>query len=233
MKASRQAIPWLIALFVLLGLARAPVAQADLESWLAVDTRMPLSPQHDLVPDQLRVFSIAQLGLRYPGTGLMLFGVGPVWDVNAWLQMALSADLASIKTAKGFIPEYRFDVEPTVRGNWGLIGWSDRNRLELRMRPEQTSVRYRNQMRLSFNLEGAYRPYLFNEVFFEFPGPGFNQNRTVLGTGIVADGNTRLDVGYMWRWRYEGTTWNQDHILMLFVFFTPRVAPLWNEPGAF
>jgi hypothetical protein len=217
-----------------LAVAISRPAQADVEYWQAFDTRIPLSDHHDLLPDQLHVFTIAQLATRYPGLGLLRFGVGPIWDINDVLTLRLSADLFQLYVPKvGYTPEYRIDIEPTLRGNWGALGWSDRNRLELRMRADNTTWRYRNQLRLVWNgWEGPVRPYAFNEAFLE-TGAGFNQNRTVLGASFLMGSGTRLDVGYMWRWRREGGTWFNDHILMLFMFFAPKIDPLISDPGSF
>lgn len=216
---------WLLVLVAgLLGFQAGP-ARADLESWDAVDLRIPLAHETPLSPARLNVFSVAQLAPRFDGgLGIMRFSVGPQWDLSPQFSFGLLGDVVYVGVPGGkSTQEYRLNFEPVVRGRFlPELAWVDRTRIEYRYFPNRSNWRARNLFRLNWSgLSDEWVPYLANEVFVEYP-QGFNQNRSMLGVRHVFDSSLQMDIGYMLRWRKASDeTWSADHILMLFLFFAP------------
>lgn len=202
-------------------------AWAEVESWNAVDVRIPLRSQHQtgLIPSRLNIFTIAQLAPRFDaGLGVLRYSMGPQWDINAQFSLALLGDVVYLGGINGKNnQEYRLNLEPVLRGKLlPELSWLDRSRIEYRWFPEHSSWRARNLIRLNWTgLSAGWIPYTAHEVFIEYP-EGFTQSRHVLGIRHVIDQATQLDIGYMWRWRkLSNDSWDNDHVLMLFLFFAP------------
>ncbi len=201
-------------------------ALADVESWQAVDVRIPIQNNDQIwIPRRLNVFTIAQLAPRFEsGLGILRYSVGPQWEFNPHFSLGLLGDIIYVGVPGGKnTQEYRLNIEPVFRGRFlPELSWIDRTRLEYRSFPDRSNWRVRNLLRLNWSgWSQEWIPYLANEVFLEYP-QGFNQNRSFLGVRHVMDRANQLDIGYMWRSRKSATgNWEHDHILMLFLFFAP------------
>lgn len=209
-----------------LGLAAAglltPGAVADVEAWQAVDVTLPLTRTSALMPEALKAFTIAQEAPRFEGLGVLRFSVGPRWRLNPQLSLGLYGDLIALQAPAGHpTQELRLNLEPTYTGRWSdQLGWIERVRAEYRQLPTAQSLRLRNLLRLNWWIDPDHLAFVSDEVFYEFPG-GLNQNRLMLGLGHPLTAQTRLEFGYLARWRATGSGGEWDHVLTLFVFFAP------------
>ncbi len=220
------AASWLISL-----LAWASPVSAEPEFWNWYEWRVPVVAKAPLTdrPVQLRVLSDLRFGPRYPGLGLAFLRTGPVWSLADWAVLALHGTVIPTQVREGvWVQEYRLEVEPTVSGRLGDWTWSDRNRLEYRMRPDDQHFRYRNLLRFNLAPQGATCiPYAWDEALVELSPDGFAQNRAEIGIGHVLGGPTRLDVGLMARSRRGSDgVWAHDTILHTSWVFTPDIDPL-------
>ena len=128
--------------------------------------------------------------------------------------------------------EYRLNLEPSFRGRWWPeLGWFNRNRLEYRQFPTRASWRWRSLLRLNWSgWRADQQPYLAQEIFLEAP-QGLTQSRSMLGMRWVLDRASQIDTAYLWRWRSTPQgLWEQDHLLMIVLFFAPPEA-LWQTHG--
>lgn len=214
----------LLLAFMLLPLAWAPAAQADLESWQAVEVRIPTYAKEPWMPVAFKSYTIAQEALRVPAIKLIRFSNGPLWQITPQFSIGAYVDLLYLQIQPDHPnQELRFNLEPVYRWRWGE-NWqlSERLRAEYRLLTTQQSVRLRNQLRVNWvwDTESSWSPFFADEVFYEFPG-GFNQNRAMLGISQNISPNLRLDIAYMARSLLSGDQWGLDHILTLMLFYSP------------
>lgn len=214
-----------LSLLTLAGLSQT--VWAELESWTAVDVRIPVqsSETEVWIPSRLNVFTIAQLAPRYEGgLGILRYSLGPQWDFNPNFSLSVLGDVIYLGVPGGKnTQEYRLNIEPVLRGKFlPELSWLDRTRLEYRAFPAHSNWRLRNLLRLNWTgLSQDWIPYTAHEIFLEYP-QGFNQSRHILGVRHLLDRANQIDIGYMWRWRKANSgLWDNDHILMLFLFFAP------------
>lgn len=204
-------------------------AVADVESWNWFEARLPLSEGQYGLPNSLRVWTDTRFGGRYPGLGQQFLRLGPIWELHPNLFLATHLTTYADQVTPGtFEQEHRAEFEPNLRWRWGVLSFADRNRLEYRFgRPAGPRWRYRNLLRMNVQPAGAtLYPYVANEVLVDLSGAGFNQNRASLGLSRVLSDSVRLDVAYMLRSRAAAGTWENDHVLNVYLLFQPSVAPL-------
>ena len=150
--------------------------------------------------------------------------MGPQWDLTPQFSFSVLGDTIYIGGSGGkHNQEYRLNFEPIFRGKlFPELSWLDRTRIEYRWFPDHSNWRARNLLRLNWNgLSQDWIPYTAHEIFVEYP-QGFNQSRHIVGVRHVLDRANQIDIGYMWRWRKDNSgNWENDHILMLFLFFAP------------
>ena len=209
----------------------ASPCRSEPEFWNWVEWRVPIVTRAPLTerPVQLRVLSDLRFGPRYPGLGLAFLRSGPVWTLSDWAVLALHGTVIPTQVRPDvWVQEYRLEFEPTFTGRWEDWTWSDRNRLEYRIRPDDRHFRYRNLFRVNHAPPGAsWIPYAWDEVLIEVNADGFAQNRAEVGIGRMLGGPSRLDVGVMARSRQSGDGgWTHDAILHTSWVFTPDVDPL-------
>lgn len=206
---------------LLLPFAISTQARADVESWNWIEYRLPIVGENQNFPKtSLRVFTDARLNARSNGLDNLFLRVGPLVDVTPWMFVGFHGTLLADRLANGdFEQEVRAEIEPNIYGRFGDFTYNDRNRLEYRMRPTSGKFRYRNQLRVNYAPKDAkIIPYIWDEVLIDLAGEYFNQNRATIGFGIVFNENTRLDLGYILRTRYENQKWENDHIALVSLF---------------
>jgi hypothetical protein len=211
-------------------------AQAEPELWSAADVRIPIeAPQTSGLPQRFNLFALAEIAPRFEGgLGLFRLSAGPQWDFSPQFSFGIFADLItqSATANQKALQEYRLNLEPSFRGRWWPeLGWFNRNRLEYRQFPTQANWRWRSLLRLNWSgWRATQQPYLAQEIFLEAP-QGLTQSRSMLGIRWVLDRASQLDTAYMWRWRRSPQgLWDQDHLLMIVLFFAPPEA-LWQTHG--
>jgi hypothetical protein len=219
----------LLAALASLELAAPAFSEPEFWNWfefrLPVLDRAPWTEQPLLV----RVISDLRFGPRYPGLGGSFLRVGPVWQLSDGSMLALHGTVIPQQSRPDvWSTEYRLELEPTFMGRVLDWTWSDRHRLEYRVRPEGSHVRYRNLARLNLAPPGSpWIPYLWDEILVEGNADGFAQNRAEVGIGRTLGGPARLDVGLMWRARRSANSdWAHDAIVHTSWVFVPDVAPL-------
>ena len=224
-------IPLVLACALLPG---AP-ALADTESWNGFEVRLPLSEGRGLMPNTLRLATDVRYAGRAGGLYQNLLRVGPIWDLHPNLLMAAHVTAMANRSGAGaYEQEHRLDLEPSLRGRWGLVGVNDRNRLEVRLGTAAPRWRYRNQLWLNFApADARWIPFVWDEVLIDLAGTsimGFTQNRASVGIGRMLSDSTRLNLGYVLRSRQSApSVWEHDQIALVNLLFTPAVPPLFGD----
>lgn len=225
-----------------LSLAFSAQAQAlKAELWLANEFQLTLSPEtdpnlawHDIIPDQMRFYTELQEGPLFPDIHQLLWRIGPIWNLTPHFSFSAHFTSAAVKnvSTRRFVEEKRLELEPLFRGSFGEnINWTNRHRVEYRIRADNQRFRYRNRLGLSFRIpDSDWTPFISSEFFFDFGGEGLNQNRSVLGVGYQINPSLRLNLNYMIRFvKQTGTTdvWDPIHVLFL------SMAYISKEDGVF
>jgi hypothetical protein len=217
-----------VAGLVALGLGPgASPARADVESWNVLEVRVPIDRSSPWVPRALRAVTSSRFAPRYGGLGVSNLRVGPLWQPTPWLMLGLHASAYAEQASTGdFRQTLRLEFEPNLQGAIGDLHLNDRNRLEWRMTPTDAWLRYRNQLRLTYQpASWGWWPTASQELAWDLrPAPPFGlvQSRLTVGVARVLNRATRLTGEYMWRHRPDPELgWAQDHIVVLTLLFAP------------
>lgn len=220
----------------LAALALPSRARADGEAWLQFEYRLPVvrTPTPAWPRVDVRFYSETRLAGRADGLNETFLRVGPLVYPTRWLFVAAHATAQSGRGSTGqHFFEFRAELEPNLFGRLGPVTFNDRNRVEMRWREAGVRWRYRNQLRVAYQPEGArVFPFLWDEVLFDLSSlpvgasvTGFQQNRASVGLSVQLHPNVRFDVAYLLRSRREAATateperWEHDHgaVIALFI----------------
>ena len=202
------------------------------EAWTSYEVRVPLDDPASPGPHWMKLVNDLRYGANYPGIGQVLVRLGPVWEVNSFLTLAThfttNAERASLAPFK---PEFRLELEPTVRFRLGDVRINNRVRLERRMFVDEARWRVRDRIQFNYNPDSwAWAPFIWNEFFVE--DGAYNQNRLSLGISGSHGENASMRIGYLLRSREDGGSWDQTHALSVGFTFSPVVDPLIDDgPG--
>lgn len=227
----------LLSLALAVALLPALPAKADTESWNWLEVRVPVSEGRGAMPNTLRLVTDFRYAERAGGLYQNFLRVGPIWDLHPHLFLAAHVTAMANRSGAGaYEQEHRLELEPNLRGRWGLVGYNDRNRLEYRWGSAGPRWRYRNQLWLNLApADARWIPFVWDEVLFDLAGTpitGFTQNRASVGIGRMLSDSTRLNLGYVLRSRQTAaSTWEHDHIALVNLFFAPAVPPIWSPGG--
>ncbi|MEB3223951.1 MAG: DUF2490 domain-containing protein [Candidatus Sericytochromatia bacterium] len=230
----RTAIRWLLPLALAGVLLPALPARADAESWNVLEVRVPVERASPLSPRALRAVSSSRFAYRYGGLGVSSLRVGPLWQVTPWLLLGLQASAYAEQAPTGLFNQMlRLEAEPNVQGAVGDWHLNDRNRLEWRMTPTEAWLRYRNQLRVTYQPAAwGWWPTASQELAWDLRpiAPyALVQSRLTVGVARVLNRGTRLTTEYMWRQRPDAVLgWAHDHVAVLTLLFAPDVGA---EPG--
>jgi len=196
-----------------------PTQAQTAEFWSASEFLLSMhQEEHELsleslIPDRFRVYTQLNSGQRAEGLYQLLWRVGPVWNPTPFLSYSMHLTNASfLGREERFGREVRFEAEPLLKGSF-LPGfnWSNRHRLEYRLRNNGNSWRYRTRAGLDYEIpDWPVTAFLTSEYFFETTHNGFNQNRNTLGLSFKINQSVRLNLSYMLRFE-QSDRWYTTH----------------------
>lgn len=204
------------------------------EFWGSSEFQMTLSPEtdpnlawHDIIPDRFRIYTEHQfahdLGLQQT-----LWRMGPIWNLLPFLTVAMHVTSSSFpsSSSSAFNQEVRLELEPTFKGEFlPELRWSNRHRIELRLRPNEQFWRYRTRFALNYHIpDSPLTPFVSNEFHFVSNGAGFSQNRAQLGLSYQLTDSTQISLSYLSRLVHASSNspWVAENGLWLSVFYSSR-----------
>lgn len=203
---------------MLLLLASSRPAAADTEGWTWLEYRLPITSAPTSPAVSLRLFTDMRFAGRTDGLYDAFFRVGPLFDLAPWLLVAVHGTAIGHNVGGMFQQELRAELEPWLRFRLASLRIFDRNRLEVRRFPDDTRLRYRNMLRLEHDIAGPWLGALSNEVLFDLPSDGFQQNRAFAGVGFrFGPTGQRIELSYMFRSRKVMDAWTHDHAAVLYL----------------
>lgn len=128
---------------------------------------------------------------------------GLVLKVNDNLDFAVHYRQIFEKNKNEWKEEYRPYVDATVKWELWDFKFSDRNRLEFRMKETTYDEwRYRNKLTAKFPWKWTsleIQPYISDEVFVDFYGEDINRNRLYGGFSAKLFKHLKTDIFYLWQ----------------------------------
>ncbi len=200
--------------------------------WKATEVQLMLSPEtdpnlawHDIIPDQLRIYSELQVGSEM-GIYQSLIRTGPIWNLLPHFSVAAHVTTAAHQLTPGvFDQELRLELEPTFKGRFNTaIQWANRNRIEYRMRNSRDPhFRYRSRIAINFSdPESAWTPFLSQELFFDLGANFLSQTRTMIGTSYQINDSLSLSLSYLLRNNLRSGEWLVENGLFLTLRYTSK-----------
>jgi hypothetical protein len=168
---------------------RAQVRGSDVEVWNEVDISGALTSRATLtVPLVIR----DSFQLDNP----QLAGVGPILDVELTKHLTVTGGylfVALPRTGSGYDAHVPL-AAVTLRQTLGKIRMQDRNRAEKLFGIPHDPIRYRNKLVVDLGSEDdRWRPFVSDEVFYDFSQSLWSQNRAQIGLGRQMTPQLRLD----------------------------------------
>jgi hypothetical protein len=220
-------------------LSKQSANSASFEFWgstefqLAFISKSPsIQPGTLFFPDYLRLYTEQQyahdLGLQQT-----LFRLGPVWLLSPGLSLGAHLTSAALPSpAREFQQEVRLELEPIFKGQFQALAWTNRHRLEYRIRSTRQFFRYRVRLALSYPLvDCPWTPFVSNELHFQSDfesGWGLSQNRFLLGLSQSLNHSTQFSLSYQHRWVLQQGQWVPENGLMLSLLYTSRAESLFQ-----
>lgn len=132
-----------------------------------------------------------------------------------WIDLGFNYRQVFEKDSKGeWRQENRPHLNVTLKGKLFDLDLSSRSRFEYRDRENKKDLwRYRNKVTLKLPQEFTklkLKPYLADEVYFNFGEEGYNRNRIYAGTSFKLAKNIKGEVFYLWQ--LSRSAGDQKHI---------------------
>jgi len=142
--------------------------------------------------------------------------VGFLWKASKYFDLGPFFKYERSKNSKGVhTNENRWLIEANLKGKWGRFGLQDRNRVAYRNRNSFDSWRYRNRVKIYYEIpvkKLKFVPFASEELFYE-SDDAFNQNRIQFGLVTYFNKHVALATYYMIRSKRSGSDWNDDQVL--------------------
>lgn len=115
-----------------------------------------------------------------------------------------------------WLEEQRIHTHLTYSWTWHDISFSDRNRLELRLREKRKDiVRYRNKLSATFPVtlgNTGLKPYVSEELFVDSDAGELTRSRLAAGLKTKLQGRYSVAAYYLWE-ANDKARWESSHIL--------------------
>jgi hypothetical protein len=150
------------------------------------------------------------------------FDIGFDWEVVDWFIFSPYYRHVNEKYDEIHQVEYRPHLNITFK--WkalSFINTSDRNRIEIRIKEEETSLRYRNQLTIKMSKFTRYefQPYIADEFFYDFESKEINKNRLYAGTDFKTIKNIKIGLCYILESAKREDSWRGDNVFQSSIKF--------------
>jgi len=189
----------------------SPGAADDFQLWTELQVR------HDFKPSKFTLLWSTDNRFKNNGTDHFTFNttIGFYYKFLKWLKFG---PFYRFEKKEGDDAENRIMPELVLRGKFGPITIAGRNRFEFRIFPDD--FRYRNRTRVKISHKFKKKPvsftlFMFDEIFIETDGRGFNENRLAAGNGFgFLKDHVVFSLFYqMQRKKSSSGVWSTNHIL--------------------
>lgn len=176
-----------------------------------------LKVKHDFKPSKFTLVWSTDNRFRDGGTEYFKFNttIGFYYKFLKWLKFG---PFYRFQKEKGKDVENRIMPQLVLTGIFGPIKIAGRNRFEFRIFPDD--FRYRNRTRIKISHKFKTKPvsfnlFMFDEIFIETGGRGFNENRLRVGNGFgFQKDHVVFSLFYQMRRKKSSSgVWGTNHVL--------------------
>ncbi|MEX1012100.1 MAG: DUF2490 domain-containing protein [Waddliaceae bacterium] len=188
---------------------------------------------HELSARDFQFWSLAIAEMPLACDWKMETHIGARFENDASRLYFYYGEILFIKELPGkweIVPGYRLPYRKQENGDWmedptalfaiikkhQVFGLNclHRSRSEYRMHSKQWVFRQRFQCDLPFKLPHSFKPYFYEEVYFQ-RNAGFKQNRFFIGVKKEIFDSGQISIGYLDREVKSQRRWNGDDVLYL------------------
>jgi len=141
--------------------------------------------------------------------------IGLDWKVKDWFILSPYYQHVNEKKKGDWEVEYRPHLSATFK--WKLFGlnFSDRNRLEYRIKEDKDFFRYRNKLMVELPKFTQFRiqSYVAEELFYDFAANELNKNRIYAGLNFKVVKNINAGIYYIFESRKKKAEWSDVNVL--------------------
>ncbi len=137
--------------------------------------------------------------------------------LSSWFDVGMFYRQQYERSSGRWLEENRPYVEGTLRWKWADIPFSDRNRIEYRVREDRTDMmRYRNRLMIESPkrwTQWKICPYAADEIFIDSDAGELNRNRVYVGVKAQPLSWLTAEVYGLWEASKTGNDWASTHVL--------------------
>ncbi|MBN2564989.1 MAG: DUF2490 domain-containing protein [Candidatus Eisenbacteria bacterium] len=139
-------------------------------------------------------------------------GIGAEYGVGAHLVLGACYSRVDTESGDKWDLEQRPYADVTLRTKWAGADLSDRNRLEVRIRDGESTLRYRNRARLSVGLGASpLRATADGELFYDMEADEVNSTRLTAGLDMKIASSLRVGASYIYESKLKKDDWSGVH----------------------
>ncbi len=143
--------------------------------------------------------------------------LGLTTKLSSWFDLALFYRQQYEKKGADWLEENRPHLNGTIKWKWNDISFSDRSRVELRIKENKNDiVRYRNKITVTcpktwtkFNIQ----KYIADEIFIDSDKGELNRNRLYVGLKAKPHEHLKADVYGLWQTSEKSDEWTDVYVV--------------------
>jgi hypothetical protein len=191
----------------------------DFAYWMKAAALIPIGTDWRLNLEERLTFGDEARRLDDHQTDFCLYYSGLAENVRVGLGYKQTFE----KDGDDWLAENRPLVNVIVKGTPFGLTVIDRSRFEYRMPEEGDDVwRYRNKLLVTLDsplTATTILPYVAEEIFVEFDGQAFNEQRLYAGFYVPLHKQIRLELFYLWKLDEAGDTWHDSNVIGSYLYF--------------
>ncbi|MBN1296729.1 DUF2490 domain-containing protein [bacterium] len=137
------------------------------------------------------------------------------WKITKWFTLSPCYRHVNERKFSTWTVEYRPHLNATFKWKIGQVSFSDRNRLEYRIRGNDENIRYSNKLTITFSAVSALAiyPYIAFEPFYDFNTSEWNKTRLFAGSDVSLTTQLKVGLYYVLEHRKKAGVWYHVHVL--------------------
>lgn len=143
------------------------------------------------------------------------FDIGVDWKLKEWFIFSPYYQHINQKVKNDWLIEYRPHLDATFKRKFFNLDFSDRNRMEYRVKQDKKLFIYRNKLtaKLPKLTQLEIQPYTAIEVYYDFDTDELNKNQFYIGTDLKVIQNLKAGIYYIFESRKNKGGWTNVGIL--------------------
>ncbi len=184
-------------------------AEADQEYWNYLETSATLKNNCEIkLFSEFRFRDDMENHYNFLGFGIRK-------KINSWISISESYKHIFFKKENEWKQEYRPYFDLKLIKQFNKCNLSNRSRIELRLKSDDNSLRYRNKVGFKLtNYFSNLQPSIYEEIFYDFKVNELNKNRIYLGLSFPIIYDFSGNIYYLFE-SNKKDTWNNTNVLII------------------